>query len=288
MNQFKNIAVVFFLLSTLMASAQEQQKTEQDNRPVKDIFGNGQLFDQQTVKAALPGSFEFVIQHRFGTFKNGVKDLWGIYSSSNVRLGLNYGISDYLTLGIGTTRYYKLQDFNWKVSILKQTRSGSAPFSLTYFGNVVIDARSKDNFGPPADYKFVHRLSFFNQLIFARKFGTNFSLLMAPSVSYYNAVDSVHRNANYSLSFGGKLKISDKMNFIAGYDIPLGSKKDTTIFNPKSNLSFGIELGSPTHTFQIFVTNSDYLVNQYGLSLNNNSGIKSNGILVGLNITVRF
>lgn len=287
MNQFKNIAVAVFLLSTLAVSAQEQQVTEKDNRPVKDIFGNGLLFDQQTVKSALPGAFEFVIQHRFGLMKNGIKDLWGVYSSSNVRLGLNYGVSNNITLGIGTTRYYKLQDFNWKLAILKQTRSGSVPLSITYYGNVVIDARSKDNFGPASSYRFNHRLSFFNQLILARKFSDNLSLLMAPSVSNFNAVNPGYDNSNYSLSFGGKLKISEKINFIIGYDAPIGAKKDSTIFKPEPNLSFGLELGSPTHTFQVFVTNSDYLVNQYGLSLNTNN-VKQSGFLVGLNITVRF
>ena len=287
MNRFKNIAIAVFLLSTLMVSAQEQQEPEKDNRPVKDMFGNGLMFDQQTVKSAMPGSFEFVIQHRFGTTKNGIKDLYGIYASSNVRLGLNYGITDNIMIGFGTTRYYKLQDFNWKIAFFKQTRSGSTPLSLTYYGNVVLDARSIDNFGPAASYKFSHRLSYFNQLIFARKFSDNLSLLVAPSMANFNAVNTGYKNANYSLSFGGKLKITDKMNFIVGYDIPFAGKKDSTMFKPEPNLSFGLEMGSPTHTFQIFVTNSDYLVNQYGLSLNTNS-IKNNGLLVGLNITVRF
>lgn len=288
MNQFKNIAIVVFLiLSTLMVSAQDTTVTQKDNRPVKDIFGNGLIFDQQTVKSALPGAFEFVIQHRFGTTKNGVQDLWGIYASSNVRLGINYGISKNLTIGFGTTRYNKLQDLNWKLAILKQTRSNSVPFSLTYYGNIVLDARPKDNFGPPATFKYIHRFSFFNQLILARKFTNNFSMLAAPSISNFNAVNPGYSNANYSMSFGGRFKISKKMDLIAGYDIPLLSSKDSTIFKPQSNMSFGLEIGSPTHTFQVFVTNSDYLVNQYGLAYNTNS-FKNNRLLVGLNITVRF
>ena len=288
MNQFKKLAtVVVLILSTLVVNAQDTTKTQKDNRPVKDVFGSGLIFDQQTVRTALPGALEFVIQHRFGTIKNGIQDLWGIYSSSNVRLGLNYGITKDLTIGIGTTRYYKLQDLNWKLAILKQTRSGSMPFSLTYYGNVVLDARTKDNFGPPETYKYIHRFSFFNQLILARKFNNNFSLLVAPSMSNFNAVNPTYNNTNYNLSFGGRLKITKKMDLIAGYDLPILPSKDATIFKPKSNMSFGLEIGSPTHTFQIFATNSDYLVNQYGLAYNTNS-FNNNGILVGLNITVRF
>ena len=288
MNRLKNIAIVsFFVLSTFRLSAQDTTKTQKDNRPVKDIFGNGLIFDQQTVRNALPGAFEFIIQHRFGTTQNGVQDLWGIYSSSNIRLGINYGVSKNLTLGFGTTRYYKLQDLNWKLAILKQTRSNSIPFSLSYYGNVVLDGRTKDNFGPPETFKYIHRLSFFNQLILASKLTDNFSLQVAPSFSYFNAVSPPYSNTLYDVSFSGRFKISKKLDFIAGYDLPIQTSKDPTIFKPQSNMSFGLEIGSPTHTFQVFMTNSNYLVNQYGLAYNTNS-FKNNKILVGLNITVRF
>jgi hypothetical protein len=120
-------------LSSILVSAQDTTKTQKDNRPVRDIFDNGFIFDQQTVRNALPGAFEFIIQHRFGTMQNGAQDLWGIYASSNIRLGINYGLSKNITLGFGTTRFYKLQDLNWKIAILKQTRSGSVPFSLSYY-----------------------------------------------------------------------------------------------------------------------------------------------------------
>jgi len=288
MNRFKTILIAVVLtLSSILVSAQDTTKTQKDNRPVKDIFGNGLIFDQQTVRNALPGAFEFIIQHRFGTMQNGVQDLWGIYASSNVRLGINYGLTKNITLGFGTTRYYKLQDLNWKIVILKQTRSGSVPFSLSYYGNVVLDGRTKDNFGPPDSYKYIHRLSFFNQLILARKFGDEFSLQAAPSVSNFNAVNSGYSNVDYNVSFGGSLKISKKLHFIAGYDLPVFIKQDPTLFRPQSNMSFGLEIGSPTHTFQIFATNSDYLINQYGVAYNNNN-FSSKGLLVGLNITVRF
>jgi hypothetical protein len=295
MNLFKRTATVVFLaLSVLTASAQDKPDstqikpvTEKDNRPVKDIFGSGLMFDQQTVRQPLPGSFEILIQHRFGTIKNGVQDLFGIYSSSNVRLGVNWAVAKYLTLGFGTTRYYKLQDFNWKVALLTQKRSGSMPFSLSYYGNVVIDARTKDNFGPPETYKFTHRLSFFNQLMIARKFSNALSLQAAASMSNFNAVSSGYDNIKYDLTFTGKYKIASKINLIGGYDLPILQSEAPEIFKPKSNLSFGIEIGSPTHTFEIFVANSDYLVNQYGLAYNTNT-FKNSGLLVGLNITVRF
>ena len=295
MNLFKRTATVAILaLSVLAASAQDKSDTtknklaiEKDNRPVKDIFGSGLMFDQQTVRQPLPGSFEILIQHRFGTIKNGIQDLYGIYSSSNVRLGVNWSVVKGLTLGFGTTRYYKLQDFNWKVALLTQKRSGSMPISLSYYGNVVIDGRTKDNFGPPETYKYIHRFSFFNQLMIARKFSNAFSFQAATSMSNFNAVNPGYSNVNYDLTFTGKYKITSKMNLIGGYDLPVLQSEAPEIFKPKGNLSMGIEIGSPTHTFEIFATNSDYLVNQYGLAYNTNT-YKHSGVLIGLNITVRF
>ena len=83
-------------------------------------------------------------------------------------------------IGAGTTKDYKLQDLQWKYAILQQTRSGSMPVSVSYYGNMVIDARSKDNFGPEASYRDIHRLSYFTQLIIARKFNLKYSFQVAP------------------------------------------------------------------------------------------------------------
>jgi hypothetical protein len=43
----------------------------------------------------------------------------------------------------GTTQDYKLQDLEWKYAILQQTRSNSMPVSLSYYGNMVIEATEK-------------------------------------------------------------------------------------------------------------------------------------------------
>ena len=52
---------------------------------------------------------------------------------------------------------------------------------------------------------------------------------------------------------------------------------------PKPNLALGWEIGTATHTFQVFAANYNYIVNQYNLLY---SG--SRDYLFGFNITVRF
>ena len=118
-------------------------------------------------------------------------------------LDLNYGITDRLMIGAGTTKDYKLQDINWKYAILQQTEDNSMPVSLSYYGNFVIDARSEDAFGPSDDFKQMHRLSYFTQLILARKFSEKISAQIAPSLSYMNTVKRYSDEIGYkNLNFG--------------------------------------------------------------------------------------
>ena len=123
------------------------------------------------------------MQHRFGTINGGDNDMAGFWAPSNIRIGLTYAIHERLTIGYGTTKSDRLQDFNWKVALLRQTRSNSMPISVTYYGNFTIDARKKDKFSMIQD-----RYSYFNQVIIAKRFSPNFSLQIAPSVSHYNLV----------------------------------------------------------------------------------------------------
>lgn len=260
--------------------AQDSTAVTKDNRPVRAPFLTNILIDNPTVVSPFKGSLNLVINHRFGSMENGIKDLFGIYGGANTRLALQYGITDKLMIGIGTTQNYQLQDVEWKYAILQQTRSNSMPVSLSYYGNMVIDARSEDNFGPEESYKFIHRLSYFTELIISRKFSEVFTFQVAPEFAYYNGVKQEFNNVNYGVSFGGRAKVWGEKSIIVEYDQPL-NKQDA--FDHKPNLGVGFELGTATHAFQVFVSNYQDIVYQRNLAYNENSKLH-----VGFNITVRF
>lgn len=247
-------------------------------------FDNSILIDNQTVATPYKGTYEFQIHHRFGKMDNGISDLYGIYAPSNIRLGFNYGLSEKIMLGIGTTKDYKLQDFQWKYLIFQQTKSGGMPVTVSYFGNLVVDARGKEVFGPEEDYIASHRLSYFTQLIIARRFSQKYSLQLAPSFLYYNAVEEGRENANFGIHAGARAKVYREISIIAEYDNLL---TDQPGFETKPNLALGIEIWSPTHSFQIFAANHSQILNQRNLLYNTNDFSKGE-YLIGFNITVRF
>jgi len=282
MKTLKSLINLMILLVALNGNtfAQDSTAVTTDNRPVKSPFSTNVLIDCQTVVSPYKGSINLLINHRFGSMENGISDIFGIYGGANTRLGLEYGITDRIMIGIGTTQDYKLQDLEWKYAILQQTRSNSMPIGLSYYGNVVIDARSEDNFGPEESYKFIHRMSYFTQIIISRKFSNVFSFQVSPEFAYYNGVDQSMDNVNFGASFGGRAKVWGEKSIIVEYDLPFTKHE---AFDPQPNLGIGFEIGSATHAFQIFVSNYHDIVYQRNLVYNENSKFQ-----IGFNITVRF
>lgn len=280
-----------FAFSAIMTtlSGQEVSQAQPEPKPVRFTFGTSILIDNHTVATPYKGGLELEIHHRFSLIEN-IKNLFGIYGAANTRLGLNYGITDRLMVGVGTTKDYKLQDVQWKYLILRQMDDNSMPVSLSYYGNMVLDLREDAAFGPEASYRHIHRLSYFTQLILARKMTEKISLQVAPSVIYYNSVprysDSEgYKNFNMGLSAGGRFNFFGDHSLLFEYD-QLLTKQELDV-QPKPNLSAGWEIGTATHTFQLFVANYSQIINQRNLVFNVNDFSKGD-YLVGFNITVRF
>lgn len=277
-----SIIAFSFLVNT--ASAQGEEKVVK--RPVTNTFESGMLIENPTIQNPRKGAFQLIINHRFGTMQNKWEDIWGIYAPSNIYMGLNYGVLDKLSVGFATEKNNKLQEFHLKWNILEQHRSNGNPVSIAYYGNVSIDARKKEFFGQEHD--FIKRLSYFNQILIARKFSDRLSLQFAPSYLHFNSVDTIYKHDVLGLAFGGKFNLWNMNSFILDYSYPIPLKEfDVSDNEPKPNLAFGLEFITGTHVFQVFVTSFDQLVSQKNYLYNQNEFNKE-GLLFGFNILVRL
>ncbi len=274
---------VIFLMSAFSAFAQEEAP---DNRPVSNPFESGVLIDNQTVVTQSPKTLEATIEHRFGLWNNGITDVYGIYAPSNIRLGLNYTPMKGLVVGYGYTKDRKLMDFRVKYNIINQTRSESSPVAVTFYGNMGVSCIDSADFG--VNYQFTNRMSYFAQIIIARKFNNNLSLQVSPSFSHVNSADSLNEHDKIGLSFSGRYKISPQSAIIFNYDIPLDIKSiyenSEPINKPKPNMAIGWEISSGTHAFQIFVGTANTLSPQYNMLENQNDWTKGE-MMLGFNIT---
>ncbi|NJM14725.1 MAG: hypothetical protein HC896_04535 [Bacteroidales bacterium] len=79
---------------------------------------------------------------------------------------------------------------------------------------------------------------------------------------------------------GGKLNVYNNISAIAEYN-QLLSKNN--LKEAKPSLEGGIEIGTATHSFQIFVTNYNSIVNQRSMVYNIND-LSKGEFLIGFNI----
>lgn len=279
-------ALVLLLSGPVIAQEEipEAQATK-TVKPVKNTFESVWLMDNQTVMVPIKGTLELDIQHRFGTVEKGKKDVWGIFAPSNIRLGMNYAPVERLNVGAGLTKERIQIDFNAKYALLRQTKN-KVPVSVSYFANMVIDAREKSYFRHS-----YHRFSYFHQLIIARKVTDKLSVQVAPSLSWYNNVEayvdskgSVQQkmnNEHFAISVLGRYKITPKTSIIVGYDQPLTTHLTN---NPEPNICFGLETTTSSHSFQVFAGNYYGIVPQSNNVFNQND-YREGQFLIGFNIT---
>lgn len=263
------------------------QDEEPDMSPVRSPFSSGVLIDKQTMEIPYKNTLEFIIHHRFGTLGNGVSDLFGLYAPSNIRLGLNYSVSDDFMIGIGAVKGNKYTDVQMKYNILKQTRGGTIPVGLTFYGNAAVDGRSEDILGD--DFSHINRLSYYSELIVTRKFNYYFSMQASASFSHYNKVQPGYEHDKVAVSAAGRYKVSAQSSIIANAEFPLhieGMQEFVPInFKPEPNLGIGWEISTATHVFQVFAGNGYGIINQDNVMFNQNDFTDNNGWLLGFNIT---
>jgi Membrane bound beta barrel domain (DUF5777) len=252
---------------------------------VKNTFNGNLILENQTVMVPVKGTFEFVIQHKFGTVDNGYEDFFGVFAPSNIRLGVNYVPMEKLQLGVGITKDRVQWDLNAKYALVKQAKSGGWPVSITYYGNMAIDTRPEENFA-----KFADRIAYFNQLLIARKFSDAISLQVAPSLTYFNNVEGYidesgeiqpkMDNMHLAIAFMGKFRLTESLSLLLNYDQPLTEHLTN---NPQPNLSAGLEISTSSHSFQIIFGNYYYILPQNNNFFNQND-YREGQFSIGFNI----
>jgi hypothetical protein len=283
---------IFLLIPLLWAGAAIAQdsigteKPAKKNLPVKNAFESNWIMNNQSMVVPFANTLEFDINHRFGTVEKG-DDMLGMYEPANIRLGVTYTPMKNLQIGGGITKESMMNDLNLKWNILQQTRSGSFPVFITYYGNVVVNGtrngvnwsiKGVDGKDSIVNEKFPNdasRFSYFNQLIIGRKFCDWLSVQAAVSYAHYNLIDTTNgnphdrKNDNLAISIAGRVKTTATMSVLFAYDMPLNPATGV-----KPNLALGVEWSTGSHAFQIFLSPYTSIINQQDMFYNTNDFTK--------------
>lgn len=252
--------------------------------PVTGTFKSTYLQNGRTVERATKGELEFRVNHRFGAVSSGAYEFFGLDESSSL-IALDYGITDWLALGVSRATIDKCWSGNARFTLLRQTEGYKAmPISASY----ILDAAYKtskltdDN---PYD-KTENRLFYTHQLLIARKFTTDLSVQIMPTLVHRNLVESYNDNDLYAIGLGGRYRFTNWVAIAGEYYY--GINKDLVAGSEMSDSwSLGIDIDTGGHIFQLLVTNSAYLLPHQYLSRSNGQ-ISDGTVHIGFNLMRMF
>jgi len=288
MKKYSLLAI--FIICTAGLFAQDNagstaQDTKDEINFTTETFESTRILNGHSIERLDPGQLDFRISHRFGTLNSGAYNFFGL-DQSNIHLSLEYGITKWLMTGVGRGNYEKTFDGFTKFSVLRQsTGSRVMPVSVSVVTSAAMNTLKWTD--PTRTNYFSSRLSYVGQVLIARKFGDFLSLQVTPSYVHRNLVATeLDPNDLYSIGIGGRIKLTNMISLDAEYYYLLNPTKymSQKVYNP---LSLGVDIYTGGHTFQLFFTNSQAMIEKGFIGETTGSWTKGD-IRFGFNISRIF
>lgn len=260
----KNIRFILLgLIIVLLAGNVQSQDLDAllnaETKPTIDYaaatFKSTRIINGHSIEQMKKKQLDFRISHRFGTLNNGSYGLWGL-DQSYIHFSLEYGIKDWLMVGVGRGSQNKIYDSFAKFHLLRQSSGAKRmPVSLSYFTSVELNSLKFQD--PTRTNYFTSRLTYVHQLLIAKKFNDNFSFQITPTFIHRNFTPSeLDKNDIFAMGAGARYKLSKRLSFNAEYYYtynPNAKFLPTRYYNAAA---VGIDIETGGHVFQIMFTNS--------------------------------
>jgi hypothetical protein len=174
------ILLLILLIPSAAIRAQDidqllQEATGNETEYTTATFKSTRIINGHSIERMPKRQLDVRISHRFGQFNSGAYNFWGL-DQANIHLGFDYGIKDWVMIGIGRGTYEKTFDGYLKFSILRQSKGKkNMPISLSYFTSMAINSLNNAALALKGKVYFWDRVSFVHQILVARKFSEHFS-----------------------------------------------------------------------------------------------------------------
>ena len=294
--------VLFILLCSIQALAQEkdtlsdntgylEQLLDSDVRNNRDMpgyhttatFKSTRIINGQSIENVGKGTLDFRISHRFGELNEGIQNLYGL-DNATTKFGFDYGLTDWLTAGIGRSSFEKEYDAFFKVKLLRQTVDDQIPVSVSYLCGMSATTMDVVNI-PGYTYYLSNRLFYVDQFLIARKISKVLSLQLMPTYLHYNLVSNPgDPNDVLAIGIGGRIKLSKHIALTGEYYYVIPGHQLAGYNNP---VSLGIDIETGGHVFQLFVSNAANITERTFIG-ETQGDISKGAIHLGFNISRVF
>jgi hypothetical protein len=214
---------------------------------VDAAFKSSRVIMSHSMEMLKPGVLDFRILHRFGKVNGGFYEFFGLDGPATVRLGLDYGLTNNLSFGIGRSAYKKELDGFIKFRPVQQSTGLNAfPFSVVGVAGITYAADTLTKRSRTSD-----RFAYYWQAIIGRKFSEAFTLQLIPTLLHRNKVSQGEDNDLYAGGIGSRIKLSKRISLNVDYYYVFN--QPAGIRNP---LSIGFDIETGGHVFQLHFTNA--------------------------------
>ena len=289
----KNTSLLAIVISLIAFTTKAQDNNwgtdNSDTSKFSKTFYNSRLINFHTVEVCNKRTMELRISHRFGAINGGSFEAWGLDGGANIRIGLDYSLDGRLMVGIGRSSYQKMVDGFMKYRLLRQTKDGNTPLSITlfssaYYINLKDPNKATNGFDKYEDSPW-SRYSFAHEIIFARKFSDKFSLQVAPFFIHYNLADKItDLNDVYGVTTAFRYKVAKRFAITGEYGLCVN---DYTRDNYYNSMGIGFEIETGGHVFQMHFTNSTGITENQYLPFTTTKWSNA-GVRLGFNLTRAF
>jgi hypothetical protein len=266
-------------LESLVGNIQQEEATEY----AKAGWKTTRVINSQSFENVSGGVLDLKFSHRFGLISGGAYELWGL-DQAYIRIGADYGITDWLMVGFGRSSFEKTYDGFFKAKILRQSKGKvNIPLTMSLFSSIACKTLKQNN--PDKTDYFSSRLTYTYQLILGRKFSEGFSLQVMPSFIHRNWVEtSEEKNDVLAFGIAARQKVSKRMAITGEYYYVLPDQIAPEYMN---SLSLGVDIETGGHVFQLHLSNSTSMIEKGFITETTGDWLKGD-IHLGFNISRVF
>lgn len=263
-NTLRKTSFLFLLLFGFNAFAQDDllDMLEEEQGPTTEYafatFKGTRVINLQSPEIPGKGVLQYVISHRFGSFDDDFFYNFLGLDNAQIRLSLDYSITDWLNVGASHSSFRKMNDGFVKYRIARQSKGErNFPFTITGFSALYYQSL---RFSDDQPHNESERLSFVNELVIARKFSKRFSAEIVPTLIHFNVVEQADfSNDVIALGVGGRYKFTNMhaLTFEYVHQLnPYTYESNNEVNDYNNSLSVGVDIETGGHVFQLFLSNS--------------------------------
>ena len=293
MNYFKTSLSILIvsLFSTVALAEQVKDQNLPDSIASSDVdytydtFFSTRVVNGHSTECTTKNRLDLRIEHRFGLLNTGYSQLYGLDQAFTF-FGLEYGIKDWWMVGINRSLIDKTVAGFTKLSVLRQsTGAKDMPLSVSILlGTSVIGTTFTDTI---RNKDFYSRVSYITQVLIARKFSDNFSAQLSPVWIHRNIIPKItDTNDLFALGICARYKITPTLSLNGEY-YPVINPSVYQKQNYNNSLSFGLDIETAGHVFQIILSNSTDMIEKNFIGETKGDWLKGD-IHLGFNILRKF